>query len=70
MGFYSGFKGLNRSIQNIEPFIQGMYIWLYVLLNKVIYEGKDTGETIPLQAWADSKGFRRLRFPHFKTIGI
>jgi len=27
------------------------------------------GKAIPLQAWTDSEGFRRLRFPDFKTVG-
>jgi hypothetical protein len=26
------------------------------------------GKTIPLQAWTGPEGFRRLRFPYFKTI--
>ena len=30
-----------------------------------IYKGK----TIPLQAWTDPEGSRRLRLPDFKTIG-
>jgi len=31
---------------------------------------KDKGKAIPLQAWIDPKGSRRLRLPDFKTIGI
>jgi len=27
------------------------------------------GKAIPLQAWTDSEGSRRLRLPDFKTIG-
>jgi len=27
------------------------------------------GKAIPLQAWTDPKGSRRLRLPDFKTIG-
>jgi len=27
------------------------------------------GKAIPLQAWTDPEGARRLRFPDFKTIG-
>jgi len=28
------------------------------------------GKAIPLQAWTDPEGSRRLRLPDFKTIGI
>jgi hypothetical protein len=31
--------------------------------------GKGKGKAIPLQAWTDPEGSRRLRFPDFKTIG-
>jgi len=27
------------------------------------------GKAIPLQAWTGPEGFRRLRFPDFKTVG-
>jgi hypothetical protein len=37
-------------------------IYLYVNVN-----GK--GKAIPLQAWTDPEGPRRLRLPDFKTIG-
>jgi hypothetical protein len=30
----------------------------------------DKGKAIPLQAWADPEGSRRLRLPDFKTLGI
>jgi hypothetical protein len=30
---------------------------------------KGKGKAIPLQAWTGPEGFRRLRLPHFKTIG-
>jgi len=30
---------------------------------------KIKGKVNPVQAWAGPKGSRRLRFPHFKTIG-
>jgi len=30
---------------------------------------KGKGKAIPLQAWTGPESFRRLRFPHFKTIG-
>ena len=32
-------------------------------------DSKDTGKAIPLQAWTGPEGYRRLRFPDFKTIG-
>jgi hypothetical protein len=35
----------------------------------LIIKVKGKGETIPLQAWTSPEGFRRLRFPDFKTIG-
>jgi len=31
--------------------------------------GKGKGKAIPLQAWTGPEGSRRLRLPHFKTIG-
>jgi len=31
--------------------------------------GKGKGKAIPLQAWTDPEGSRRLRLPDFKTIG-
>ena len=30
--------------------------------------GKGKGKAIPLQAWTDPEGSRKLRFPDFKTI--
>jgi len=30
---------------------------------------KAKGKAIPLQAWTGPGGSRRLRLPHFKTIG-
>jgi hypothetical protein len=30
---------------------------------------KVNGKAIPLQAWTDPEGSRRLRLPYFKTIG-
>jgi hypothetical protein len=32
-------------------------------------KGKGKGKAIPLQAWTDPEGSRRLRLPDFKTIG-
>jgi len=31
--------------------------------------GKGKGKAIPLQAWTDPAGSRRLRLPDFKTVG-
>jgi hypothetical protein len=33
---------------------------------KIVKNGK--GKTIPMQAWTDPEGTRRLRLPNFKTI--
>jgi len=30
---------------------------------------KGEGKAIPLQAWTDPEGSRRLRLPDFKTVG-
>ena len=30
----------------------------------------DKGKAIPLHVWTGRKGSRRMRHPHFKTIGI
>jgi len=35
------------------------------ILNKV----KGKGKAIPLQAWTDPEGSRRVRLPDFKTVG-
>ena len=32
-------------------------------------KGKGKGKAIPLQAWTNPEGSRRLRLPDFKTIG-
>jgi len=34
-----------------------------------IGKGQGKGKAIPLQAWTGPEGSRRLRLPHFKTIG-
>jgi hypothetical protein len=40
---------------------------IYVLnLSSLVVKGK----AIPLQAWTDREGYRRLRLPDFKTIDI
>ena len=37
----------------------GGKIWVY----------QQVGKAIPLQAWKDPEGSRRLRLPDFKTVG-
>jgi len=39
---------------------------VYCVAAKLIVKGK--GKAIPLQAWTDPEGSRRLRLPDFKTI--
>jgi len=34
-----------------------------------VYIGEGIGKVIPLQAWTDPEGSRRLRLPDFKTVG-
>ena len=34
-----------------------------------INDSKGKGKAIPLQAWTDTEGSRRLRLPDFKTVG-
>jgi len=34
-----------------------------------ISKGKGKDKAIPLQAWTDPEGSRKLRFPDFKTVG-
>jgi len=31
------------------------------------YFGKDKGKAVPLEAWSDPEGSRKLRFPDFMT---
>jgi hypothetical protein len=33
-----------------------------------VINNKVNGKAIPLQAWTDPEGSRRLRFPEFRTI--
>jgi len=40
----------------------GKFVFFYT-------RGKGKSKAIPLQAWTDPEGSRRLRFPDFKTIG-
>jgi len=35
----------------------------------ILLKCKGKGKTIPLQAWTDPEGSRRLRLPDFKKIG-
>ena len=37
------------------------------MLHPVLY-GKDKGEAVPLQAWSDPEGSRKLRFPDYMTM--
>jgi hypothetical protein len=39
------------------------------ILQNHIFTKKGKGKAIPLQAWIDPEGSRRLRFPDFKTVG-
>jgi len=48
--------------QNVEK----KYIYIYRI--GTCKQGK--GEAIPLLAWTDPEGSRRLRLPDFKIIGI
>ena len=45
------------------------YLFFDQKLIKVIVVNKGKGKAIPLQAWTDAEGSRRLRLPDFKTIG-
>jgi hypothetical protein len=47
--------------QNVPGITVRHYIYIYIY----IYKDK----AIPLLAWASPEGSRRLRLPHFKTIG-
>jgi hypothetical protein len=42
---------------------------LYLLFSAIHTKGKGKGKAIPLKAWTDPEGSRRLRLPAFKTIG-
>jgi hypothetical protein len=41
-----------------------LYIIVYLVSDMEI-----NSKAIPLQAWTGPEGFRRLRFPDFKTVG-
>jgi hypothetical protein len=45
--------------ENVQPYWQFTSVRL----------GKGKGKAVPLQAWRDPEGFRRLRLPDFKTYG-
>ena len=34
-----------------------------------VCEGEGKGKAIPLEAWTDPEGSRRLKLPNFMTIG-
>jgi hypothetical protein len=42
---------------------------IFTLTKRIGWSGFSTLKAIPLQAWTDPEGSRRLRFPDFKTIG-
>jgi len=44
------------------------YVGMYVHKDIIIYADKGKFKAIPLQAWTDPEGSRRLRLPDFKTI--
>jgi len=46
--------------QHRKSFETDIYIYIYI----------SKGKAIPLQAWTDPEGSRRLRLPDFKTIGM
>jgi len=37
---------------------------------KVKYEGQNEGKSVPLQAWSDTEGSKKLRFPDFMTTAL
>jgi hypothetical protein len=42
-------------------------VWTDIVLWYNLNNGKGKGKAMPLQAWRDPEGFRRLRLPDFKT---
>jgi len=40
-----------------------------IYLHFTKHKGKGKGKAIPLQAWTDPEGSRKLRLPDFKVIG-
>ena len=54
MGFNSGFKGLtSHRFPQLRVYV--------IFLSK--------GKAIPLQAWTDPEGSRKMRLPDLKTVG-
>jgi hypothetical protein len=50
----------------VQPcFIYCYFIFIFIIIIFTIGKGK----TIPLPAWRGPEGSRRLKLPHFKTIG-
>jgi hypothetical protein len=49
-----------------DPNISQCYIMCTL---PILSLGKGEGKAISLQPWTGPEGFRRLRFPDFKTIG-
>ena len=48
----------------------GSYIWSHLqaeLLKRYSIKVKEKGKAVPLQAWSDPEGSRKLRFPDFMT---
>jgi len=56
------------------PRLCGVYLGICVTTEekarKNLSQGKVKGKAIPLQAWTDPEGSRRMRLPDFKTIVI
>ena len=48
-------------------YIACLFFLIFVLETLPVNKGK--GKAIPLQAWVDPAGSRRLRLPDFKTVG-
>jgi len=44
-----------------------IYIYIYVCNLHLHQKNKDIGKAVPLQAWIDPEGSRKLRFPDFMT---
>jgi len=57
--------GWLKSSENVTQNLITVTRYLFKPL-KILSKGK--GKAIPLQAWTDLEGSRRLRFPDFKTI--
>ena len=74
MGFNSAFKGLKQNmyicvVVYIHIHTHSTYTHTSSLCKYRPIRVSKKGTAIPLQAWTDPKGYKRLRFPNFKTIG-